>query len=174
MKKLKKFCIFFLIASFLFSASSASDDKNNVYNTKKCEKCQIDDDEYCIYNQCYFDKQYRILKDNLNLSPNQENDFDNIYLNFKQDLEIQCDKYTKYKNELITLIAQNKRHLKQEKNNVRYIKRDINEKRKDYLSDSRSVLNRKQRRIFRRYNASEKRKIKQIRKYGAIYKYPCP
>ena len=22
-----------------------------------CDKCSVDDDEYCVYNQCFFDKQ---------------------------------------------------------------------------------------------------------------------
>ena len=168
MKLIIKSFIFFFIIFFLLLSCIAQE------NDQKCDSCKTDDDEYCIYNQCYFDKQYRLLKNNLNLNSNQENDLDNIYLNYKQDLEIQCDKYIKYKNELLNLIANNEKHLKQEKNNVRYIKKDIQEKHKDYLASSRNVLNRKQKRTFNKFNRSEKRKIRQIKRYGAIYKYPCP
>lgn len=170
MKKINNFFVFFFVVLFLFSVCKASDDNGN----NQCEKCKIEDDEYCIYNQCYFDKQYRLLKNELKLNQNQENDLDNIYLNYKQDLEIQCDRYIKCKNILLNSIAKNEKHLRHEKNNIRYIKRDINEKHKDYLSDSRNVLNKKQKRTFNHFHNNERRKIKQIRKYGAIYKYPCP
>ena len=165
---MKNLSVLFFVLILLFLTANADE------NGAKCEQCKIEDDEYCIYNQCYFDRQYRALKDSLKLSSNQENDLDNIYLNFKGDLEIQCDKYIKCKNMLLDSIARNEKHLKQEKNNVRYVKRDINEKYKNYLSDSRNVLNKKQKRTFNKFNRQEKRKIRQIRKYGAIYKYPCP
>jgi len=164
---MKKIFIIFLFFNFLFSYCAENDNQ-------PCEKCKIEDDEYCVYNQCYFDKQYRLLKEKLKPDYNQENEMDNIYLNFKNDLEIQCEKYTKEKNKLLELIVNNEKHLREEKNNVRYIKRDISEKYKDYLSDTRGVLNKSQKRTYRKFNNREKRKIKQIKKYGAIYKLPCP
>ena len=41
-------------------------------NKKACEQ-EIDDDEYCTYNQCYFDRQFRKMKRALCLTRSQEN-----------------------------------------------------------------------------------------------------
>lgn len=163
---MKKIFIAFLFISFLFSVCSAE-------NSKKCEKCAIEDDEYCVYNQCYFDKQYRLLKTKLNLIDNQENCLDNIYMNFKEDLEIQCTRYANEKNKLLEMIALDKKCLSEQKNIVKDIQKDIREKYKDYLKDSNEILCRSQKKIFKKFKRRQNRKIKQIKTYGAIYKFPC-
>ena len=186
-----------MIFSFIYSVSSAHADKNcnemyksecpsnqeqkqiqdsakNQTISKACEECKVEDDEYCVYNQCYFDKQFRILKTKLSPSENQENCLDNIYLNFKQDLEILCDRYSKEKNKLLEMIALDNKCLKEQKNAVKDIKQDIKEKYKDYLSDTKEILCRNQKKTFRKFKRKQNRKIKEIKKYGAIYKLPCP
>ena len=149
------------------------DGAKNSLDNKKCEECILEDDEYCVYNQCYFDKQYRLLKTELSPDKNQENCLDNIYLNFKQDLEILCDKYSKEKNTLLDMIALENEYLKEQKQIVKDIRQDIKEKYKDYLSDTNEILNKYQKKIFKKFKSKQNKKIKQIKKYGAIYKFPC-
>ncbi len=197
MKNIKNFICCFAVVTFLFSVSSADnnqdcskapegeystiqeekqiqDNAKNSLPDKNCEKCKVEDDEYCIYNQCYFDKQYRILKTNLTPDKNQENCMDNIYLNFKQDLEILCERYTKEKDKLLSLIAQDFKCYKEQKQTLKDIKQDINEKYKDYLKDTEEILSKNQKKIFKKFKRRQKRKIKLIKKYGAVYKFPCP
>ena len=196
MKKIKSIIFTFFIFGFLFSASSANHNSNNkelfksncpdeqeqkeIQNSaknpmpdKKCRECETEDDEYCVYNQCYFDKQYRLLKISLSPNNNQENCLDNIYMNFKQDLEILCDKYSKEKNKLLEIISLDNKSFKEQKNKVQDIKQDIKEKYKDYLSDTNEILCKNQRKAFRKFKRKQNKKIKKIKKYGAIYKFPC-
>lgn len=196
MKNFKNKLVIFLVFGFFISVSSATcsevcekildkecntvqeqkqiqDSAKNDINKKTCEKCKVEDDEYCIYNQCYFDKQYRALKEKLSPDFAQENCLDNIYLNFKQDLEIQCERYSKEKNKLLELIVSDKKRLKEQKRVVKDISNDIKEKYKDYLSDTNTVLVKSQKKTFRKFKRRQNRKIKQIKKYGAIYKFPC-
>ncbi|MBR2069547.1 MAG: hypothetical protein IJ877_07285 [Candidatus Gastranaerophilales bacterium] len=140
---------------------------------KPCEKCKVEDDEYCIYNQCYFDKQYRLLKQELQPNANQENCLDNIYMNFKQDLEILCERYTKEKDKLLDLISKDVKCIKEQKNTVHDIQTDIKEKYKDYLSDTNEILCKNQKKIFKSFKKDQNKKIKKIKKYGAVYKFPC-
>ena len=65
------------------------------------------------------------------------------------------------------------KHLKEQKNIVKDIKQDIKEKYKDYLSNTNEILCKSQKRNFRKFKRRQNRKIKQIKKYGAIYKFPC-
>ncbi len=177
MKNIRKKLFIILVFTFLFSVCSANSEQNSSKipqdAIQQCEKCTMDDDEYCVYNQCYFDKQYRLLKINLQPTEKQENDLDNIYMNFKQDLEIQCERYSKEKNKLLELIAQDNKHIKEQKDLVNYIKSDIKEKYKDYLSDTNEILYKDQRKIFKKFRRNQDKKIKMIKKYGAIYKFPC-
>ena len=95
-------------------------------------------------------------------------------MNFKQDLEIQCERYAKEKNKLLELIASDNKCIKEQKNIVKDIKSDIKEKYKDYLSDTNRVLSKSQKKEFGKFKKKQKSKIRKIKKYGAIYKFPCP
>ena len=74
------------------------ENKTNEENLKtNCDKYEIEnDDEYCIYNQCYFDKHYRKMKKTLCLTKRQESCIDKLYRNFKADMELI---HSKYRNE---------------------------------------------------------------------------
>ena len=170
--------LFIIIAfTFFLSVSSANSEQNCAQipqnKISQCEKCAIEDDEYCVYNQCYFDKQYRLLKTVICPNDVQEVNLDKIYNNFKEDLEIQCERYSKEKNKLLELIALDDKHLKEQKDLINYIKTDIKEKYKAYLSDTNEILCKNQRKDFRKFKRKQNKKLKLIKKYGAIYKFPC-
>ena len=176
MNKIKNKIFLFIIFAFLISVSNANPEENSAKTHQneisKCEKCIVEDDEYCIYNQCYFDKQYRLMKNELQLSESQEECIDNIYQNFKTDLEILCARYQCEKERLLELIAQDGFYSRQ-KHLVKDIKQDIKEKYKDYIKDVRNNLCRKQKKKYNKFVRKQKKKIKAIVKYGAIYKFPC-
>ena len=71
---------------------------------KKMERCSIEDDEYCTYNQCYFDKQFKKLKNALCLTSKQETCIDTLYKNFKSDMEVYHSRYRVQKNKLLEMI----------------------------------------------------------------------
>ena len=59
-------------------------DYQEKYNEKSqnlCQEFEIEDDEYFTYNQCYFDKSYRNTKEQLYLTPKQEECLDKAYQN---------------------------------------------------------------------------------------------
>ena len=196
MNNLKKKLFILSVFGFLLSVSSAysnnsctqvpngecptleeqkqiQDNAQNPLPKENCEKCSVEDDEYCIYNQCNFDKQYRMLKTKLEPDSNQENCLDNIYMNFKQDLEILCERYTKEKDKLLDLISKDVKCIKEQKNTVHDIQTDIKEKYKDYLSETSEILTKSQKKIFKKFKREQNIKIKKIKKYGAVYKFPC-
>ena len=151
--------------------ASQIEEKNN---KKPCETCLIDeDDEYCVYNQCYFDSQYRTLKRLLCLSTAQEECFDKIYKNFKSDMEMLCEEYRNIKNDLLEKIACDNPCYKEIKNDLKYVKNDIKEKYSELNSDLKDVLCSNQKSIYKEFQKIEKRKIKEMIKYGMIYKFPC-
>jgi len=77
---------------------------NDCNRTKK--PCDIiDDDEYCTFNQCYFDKKYKNMKKELCLTSKQECQIDIIYKNFKHDMENLHSRYTAQKNKVLEMIA---------------------------------------------------------------------
>ena len=71
------------------------------------EKCATEDDEYCVYNQCYFDKHFKKMKKELCLTKKQETCIDKIYKNFKNTMETKHEKYRKEKNKLLEMIECN-------------------------------------------------------------------
>jgi len=149
------------------------EEKKNEKRCKKCDTCEIDDDEYCVYNQCYLDKQYRILKTILCLDEKQEQTIDNIYFNFKTDMEILCARYTVEKNKLLDMIAQDDCNYKRQLETVKDLRRSMKESVFEFKSDTRDKLCKNQRKEFKKFTKYQKKKIKKIIKYSAIYKFPC-
>lgn len=150
-------------------------EENSIYkdDKKRCDKCMIDDDEYCVYNECYFDKHYRKMKRELCLTRNQENCIDEIYKKFKSDMEVLHTKYRVQKNRLLEMIECENDCYKDEINNLKDIKRDVKELLADYSKDVKEQLCKNQYSDYRRFKREEKRKMKKIIKYGAVYKLPC-
>ena len=112
------------------------------------------------------------MKEELNLSGNQENCIDNIYSNFKTDLEILCARYQCEKEKLLELIS-NDGFFSEQRRIVKDIRQDIKEKYKDYVKDVRENLSKKQKKKYNKFIKKQNKKIKTMIKYGAIYKFPC-
>ncbi len=140
---------------------------------EKCDKCTIEDDEYCVYNQCFFDKHFRKMKIRLCLDKKQETCIDNIYKNFKSDLEGTHNKYRIEKNKLLEMIECENECYKKQVHVLKNIKKDVKEKFKDFNDDIKEQLCSNQKSEFRKFKSEEKRKMKKLIKYGAIYKLPC-
>ena len=154
-----------------------NDCKNSCDEKKSCEKScneqEIDDDEYFTYNQCYFDKRYRKLKNVLCLTQRQENCLDNYYQNFKARMERQFEKYTTCKNHLLEAIECDKGCYREQKRALKEIKKDTKEKCKDFKEEINDLLCKNQRKTFKKFQRNEKRKMKKIIKYASVYKFPC-
>jgi len=164
------FLVFFCCCSFVF-ADCACDNKKN--SDSLCKKdCAIEDDEYCVYNQCYFDRRYRTMKKSLCLDECQEKEIDMIYKDFKADMEMVCEKYTNEKDKLLQMIANHQCYKNQEKI-LKGIKSQVRECYKDFISSVKCQLNSCQKKEFKKIVKSEKKTIKLIVKYGAVYKFPC-
>ena len=144
---------------------------------KHCKKSyfeqEIDDDEYCTYNQCFFDKKYRKLKTNLCLTQRQEICLDNYYRNFKAEMENYCAKYRNCKNELLEDIVCEKNCYKDKKHSLKEIKKDAKEKCKDFRDEINDLLCKKQRKAFKKFLKNEKQTFKKVVKYAYVYKFPC-
>ena len=138
-----------------------------------CDKCEIEDDEYCVYNQCYMDKHYRKMKKGLNLSYEQEENIDNCYKNFKIDFESWCLKYKNSKNKLLDLIECEHRCYKNQEKIVKELKKELKEIMKDYMDEVKLLLCKEQKSKFNNLVKGEKSKFKKIKKYSAVYKLPC-
>lgn len=180
--------VFFLTLILLFcmeysfgdcSCSKTKDLQNRKTNTcdkdytQKCDKCIVDDDEYCIYNQCYFDKQFRLMKTRLCLNKQQECNIDSIYKKFKSDMEFLHARYTNQKNKVLTRIVCTKDDYKEYLCELKDIKKEMKDRLKCFKSDVKQQLCKSQYKAYRKFNRQEKRRIKRIAKYGAIYKFPC-
>ena len=138
-----------------------------------CDKCIVEDDEYCVYNECYFDKQYRKLKLQLNLSENQETCLDKIYKIYKLDMENLCAKYQEEKNKILTMIACDNPCWRNKIKNLNNLKNDIKVRFICFEDDIKENLNKCQQKEFKRFKKEQKEKIRLIVKYGAVYKFPC-
>jgi len=138
-----------------------------------CTKCHTEDDEYCVYNQCWLDKHYRKMKIALCLSQKQENCIDNIYKNFKSDMENQHAKYTKEKNKLLEIIECNRDCFKEQRKTLKYIAKETKEKCQDFHDEIKQQLCKDQLKKFNKFKRCEKRKLKKLVKYGKIVKLPC-
>lgn len=169
-----------LLTGFSFAACPCRDncncEKKNCERekcAKTCDKCSIDDDEYCIFNQCWLDKHYRKMKIALCLSQKQENCIDNIYKNFKADMENQHMKYIKAKNNLLKTIECNNNCTKEQKRILKSIKKETREKIRDFEDEIKQQLCKDQIRKFNKFQRCEKRKMKKLVKYGKVIKLPC-
>jgi len=141
-------------------------------NKKNCEQFEIEDDEYFTYNQCFFDKQYRKMKRDLCLTRRQEKCIDDIYQNFKYDMENLHFKYQKEKTCLFSALECNCSCLKNKRNLKKY-KKEAKEKYKDFKNEIKELLCKSQKTAFRKFQREEMRKIRKIRKYCIVYKFPC-
>lgn len=141
--------------------------------SKNNDKYLISDDEYCIYNQCFFDKQYRKMKKELCLSDEQEKCIDIIYKKFKSDMEILYTKYRIQKNILLDKLACGNDCIDEDVENLKDIRRYFKENLKDYKSNLKLQLCKEQCKKFNKFIRHEKRTMKKIIKYGAVYKFPC-
>ena len=147
--------------------------KTECETKKPCEKCIIDDDEYSIYNECYFDKHFRMMKTRLCLTEKQECNIDIIYKKFKSDMENLHTKYRLQKNKVLKMVECSDKCYKEEANELKEIKKEIKNRVKCFRKDVKSQLCKSQYKAFRKFNRQEKRRVKRIVKYGAIYKFPC-
>lgn len=138
-----------------------------------CEKCMTDDDEYCVYNQCFFDKQYKKMKKELCLTKKQEACIDNIYKNFKSDMESCHAKYRAERDKLLDMIECNNDCWKDQAKVLKEMKKEAKEKCKDFRDDVKEQLCKNQYSAFRKFQRCEKRKMKKLVKYGKVYKFPC-
>lgn len=147
--------------------------KTDCVKENTCSKCSLDDDEYCIYNQCYLDKHYTKMKKALCLTRQQEACIDVLYKNFKADLENQHAKYRTEKNKLLEMIECDNDCYKEQVKTVKAIGKETKEKAKQFRSDVKEQLCKNQYSDFRKFQRAEKRKMKKIVKYGKIIKLPC-
>lgn len=147
-------------------------EQRNILN--KCDKClDLEDDEYFSYNQCFFDKQFKKLKRELCLTKHQECTLDSLYKTFKNDMECFQNKYKAEKNKLLEMINCNSDCQKEQIEVVKDLRKDIKNRCKQFKKDVKSVLCKNQYSDFRKVTRQEKKKMKKIVKYGAIYKLPC-
>lgn len=152
----------------------ANYEQKDVGKDKKfCEQCEIEDDEYFTYNQCFFDKQFRKMKKDLCLTRRQEKCIDEIYLNFKFDMENLYLKYQKEKACLLSAIECNCGCLKENKQNLKEYKKEAKAKYKDFKEEIKELLCKNQRTAFKKFQKEEMRKINKIKKYCIVYKFPC-
>ncbi len=188
MKKfLFSFLAFLMITSVSFATCTQDCKKNiensncecnksenlKVENKSKCDFCPTDDDEYCEYNQCFFDKRFRRLKEKLCLSQKQETMADNLYTSYKSDMECICNKYRNQKNKVLDMIECHNRCWRDEAKTLKEIKGEAKERSAYFKDDLKEILCKNQYREFKKYERSQKKKMKRIIKYGAIYKLPC-
>ena len=157
-----------------------SKSKNSTSQKESCENEQtnfnikeIEDDEYFSYNLCFFDKQYRNMKRSLCLTRRQEECIDELYRNFKFDMENLHFKYQNEKDCLLKAIECNCRCNKNNISNLKEIKKEAKEKTKDFKNDIEEHLCKNQKRDFKKFQKHEKRKLKKIAKYSKVYKFPC-
>ena len=169
---MKKF-LYFIFGIFILTLCAFAECPIESSDNKDCDKCAIEDDEYCIYNECYFDKQYRLLKSELNLLEEQERKTDNIYKICKLDMEALCAKYKDEKNKILKLIACDNMNWKEETKKLDKLKDEIKIRFICFEDDIKEVLNKHQYKKFKCFKKEQKEKIKLIIKYGAVYKFPC-
>ncbi len=176
--------LFFFNFSFAYDLASCNPDKSNLcdknlfvddckYKQENCDKCYVEDDEYCIYNQCYFNKHYRIMKTKLSLTQKQESEIDNLYKKFKSDMETLYSRFRVQKNRILEMIDLSNKCYKEEISELTYLKKQMKIRLKRFNNDVEQLLCTGQIKTFNKIKRHEKRKMKKLLKYGAIYKLPC-
>lgn len=145
----------------------------NEKRTETCSECELEDDEYFTYNQCFFDKKYRKIKENLILNDKQEEYIDNIYLNFKADMENLYFKYKKEKEKMLSSFSCNCFCAKESKRNLKEYKNEAKEKYKDFKAEVKEKLCKSQKKKFNTFLNKEKKNLAKLKKYCIVYKFPC-
>ncbi len=190
---MKKILFSFLVLSFLTPLSFADcstcekpqttqcsqspcDNSVNIDKTP-CSKntggCSVDDDEYCTYNECYFDKRFIKMKKALCLSAKQETCINTLYKNFKNDMEVYHSRYRTQKNKLLEMIECDNECYKEQIDVLKEMRKDFKQRCKTFKDDVKELLCKEQYGEFRKFQRQEKRKMKKIIKYSAIHKLPC-
>lgn len=187
MKKIMfSFVAFSLLASVSFADCACSKattaPQNPCSKNIECEKtlpptceenkCNIEDDEYCTYNECFFDKKFKNMKKALCLTQNQECIIDGLYKDFKADMENYHAKYRTIKNEILEAIECNECY-SENVETLKDLKKDVKERCKCFKKDVKNQLCKDQYSDYRKYQREQKKKMKKIAKYGKIYKLPC-
>ena len=113
------------------------------------------------------------MKTTLCLSQKQETCIDNIYKNFKHDMENQHSKYTKTKNNLLEMIECDNECYKDQKRILKNIAKESKEKCKDFKDEIKQQLCKDQIKKFNKFQRCERKKMKKLIKYGKIVKLPC-
>ncbi len=149
------------------------EEKTTSCDETTCDKCNVEDDEYCVYNQCFFDKQYKKMKKELCLTKKQEACIDNIYKSFKTDMEAQHAKYRIEKDKLLNMIECNNDCWKDQAKVLKEMKRDAKEKCKQFRDDVKEQLCKNQYSAFRKFQRCERSKMRKLIKYAKVYKFPC-
>lgn len=153
------------------NCENKADEKNS---ETTCDKYEIEnDDEYCTYNQCYFDKHYRKMKKTLCLTRRQESCIDKLYRDFKTDMEASCCKYRNEKSKLLEMIECDKDCQKEQIKALKELKKENKEKLKDFRDEVKEQLCKNQRSDYKKFIRDEKKKMKKIVKYSIVYKLPC-
>lgn len=186
-KTILSFLALIMLTSVSFANCSSCDEKNykkpdckcnqqeldKPCEKKPCESCPVEDDEYCVYNQCFFDKRFRKLKQKLCLSKKQESMADNLYKTYKADMECICAKYRTQKNKVLMMIECHNQSWKDEKKHLKEIKKEAKERSLEFRDDLKEILCKNQYKEMKKYCRNQKKKMKRLIKYGAIYKLPC-
>ena len=148
-------------------------EKKDIEESKSaCSIDEIDDDEYAVYNQCFFDRQYREMKKTLCLTRRQENCIDKMYKDFKNDMELLYSKYCVEKDKLLYAIECEDCY-RQNISNLKEMKKEAKEHWYDFRDEIEELLCKSQRYEFKKFQREEKRKIKKLAKYCVVYKFPC-
>ena len=113
------------------------------------------------------------MKKELCLTKKQETCIDEIYKDFKHTMEAKHEKYRKEKNKLLEMIECNNDCYKNQIKVVKEIKKEMKEYCKNFKEDIKEQLCKSQYSDYRKFLRHEKRKMKKIVKYSAIYKFPC-
>lgn len=168
-----KKCLFILLCLAIFNCFAEAQDCEISKEKQNCDKCTVDDDEYCVYNECYADRKYRLMKEELCLTSKQEAYIDNIYKIYKIDMEALCSKYKDKKNKILEMIDCDNPCWKDEIKHLKEIKNDTKERYNCFRDDVKELLSKRQCADFSDFEKCQKKKLKKIIKYGAVYKLPC-
>ena len=156
-----------------FEKNSIDKENCNKENQKERDEFKIDDDEYFTYNQCFFDKKYRKMKNLLCLTRRQEACIDEIYSNFKADMESLFFRHKESKEAFLKAYECKECDLKEHKKLLNEIKKEAREKCKDFKQEIEEHLCKNQKKCFKKFQRKEKRSLKRIAKYSKVYKFPC-
>ncbi len=152
--------------------NSSCENKNNQENKSTCACDEIDDDEYAVYNQCFFDREYRDMKKVLCLTRRQENCIDKMYKDFKNDMELLYSKYCTEKDKLLYAIECDDCY-RENATNLREMRREAKAHWLDFRDEIDELLCKSQKSDFKKFQRQEKKKIKKLAKYCMVYKFPC-